>query len=269
MKKWEDDVLELYHNINSVCAQKVRIALKEKRQEPKDHIMTLRGDQYEPAYLRLNPNGVVPTLIHNGEPITESSLILYYIDDAFPGPSLMPKSPRQRHRVRMYNKLIDEYVHNSCTILTFATAFRPAFLKMPPAVWQAEINKAPLKRRAEYKRGVIEHGLDSEFVTGALGHHRKLLSWMADSLKSGPYLAGESFSNAECAVIPYILRLELLKLNRMWDSYPSVAEWWARMRTRPSVKAAIFDRMTEADAAPFQNLAPDPWPKVQELLKAA
>ena len=93
-------MLELYHNINSVCAQKVRIALKEKRLEPKDHIMTLRGDQYEPAYLRLNPNGVVPTLIHNGEPITESSLILYYIDDAFPGPSLMPKPPRQRHRVR-------------------------------------------------------------------------------------------------------------------------------------------------------------------------
>ena len=36
-------MLELYHNINSVCAQKVRIALKEKQQEPKDHIMTLRG----------------------------------------------------------------------------------------------------------------------------------------------------------------------------------------------------------------------------------
>ena len=87
-------MLELYHNINSVCAQKVRIALKEKRLEPKDHILTLRGDQYEPAYLRLNPNGVVPTLIHDGEPITESSLILYYIDDAFPEPPLMPKPPR-------------------------------------------------------------------------------------------------------------------------------------------------------------------------------
>jgi glutathione S-transferase len=156
-REWEDDVLELYHNINSVSAQKVRIALKEKGQDAKDHIMTLRGDQNEPAYLKLNPNGVVPTLIHDGEPITESSLILYYIDDAFPKPPLMPKQRRQRHRVRMYNKLIDEYVHNSCTILTFATAFRPAFLKMTPEAWQAEFNKAPLKRRAEYKRSVIEH----------------------------------------------------------------------------------------------------------------
>jgi glutathione S-transferase len=262
-------MLELYHSINSVCAQKVRIALKEKGQEPKDHMMTLRGDQYDPAYLELNPDGVVPTLVHDGKPIIESSLILYYIDDAFPEPPLMPKHPYQRHRVRMYNKLVDEYVHNSCTILTFATAFRPAFLKMTPEAWQAEINKAPLKRRAEYKRSVIEHGLDSEFVIEALAHHRKLLSWMADSLKGGPYLAGEAFSNADCAAIPYILRLELLKLSGLWDRYPAVAEWWERMRPRPSVKAAIFDRMTEADAAPFKHLAPDPWPKVQGLLQTA
>ena len=55
-------MLELYHNINSVCAQKVRIALlKEKGQEAKEHLLTLQGDQNDPAYLKLNPNGVVPT----------------------------------------------------------------------------------------------------------------------------------------------------------------------------------------------------------------
>jgi len=100
-------MLELYHSINSVCAQKVRIALEEKGQKAKDHIMTLRGDQTEPAYLKLNPNGVVPTLIHDGEPITESSLILYYIDEVFPEPALMPREVRARLRVRMYNKFID------------------------------------------------------------------------------------------------------------------------------------------------------------------
>jgi glutathione S-transferase len=265
----EANVLELYHNINSVCAQKVRIALKEKGQEAKDHILTLRGDQNEPGYLKLNPNGVVPTLVHDGRPIVESSLILYYIDEVFPDPPLMPKEPLLRHRVRMYNKLIDEYLHNACTILTFATAFRPNFLKMAREAWLAEINKAPLKRRAEYKRSVIEHGLDSEFVVDAVAQHQKLLSWMADSLKSGQYLAGSSVSNADCAVVPYILRLELLKLGGMWAQHPAIADWWARMRARPSVKATIFDRMAESDWAPFKNLAPDPWPKVQGMLKAA
>jgi glutathione S-transferase len=63
---------------------------------------------------------------------------------------------------------------------------------------------------------------------------------MADSLKSGSHL-----TVSDCAVIPYILRLELLNLGAMWDRYPAIADWWARVRVR------------------------DPWPKVQSLLKAA
>jgi glutathione S-transferase len=101
-------VLELYHNINSVCAQKVRIALKEKGQNAKEHLLTLQGDQNDPSYMKLNANGVVPTLVHDGNVIVESSLILYYLDEAFPSPPLMPKTPVARHRVRLYNKLIDD-----------------------------------------------------------------------------------------------------------------------------------------------------------------
>jgi glutathione S-transferase len=262
-------VLELYHNVNSVCAQKVRIALYEKGKEVKEHLLTLQGDQNDPAYMKLNPNGVVPTLVHDGHVITESSLILYYIDETFPDPQLMPKTPVARHRVRLYNKLIDEYLHNACTILTFATAFRPRFLKMKREEWLAEINKAPLKRRAEYKRSVIEHGLDSEFVADAVHQHQKLISWMVDDLEHGPYLAGQAFSNADCAVIPYILRLELLQLGAMWGGQPAIAAWWERVRVRPSVQATIFERMRETDWAPFRSLSPDHWPKVQSLLKAA
>jgi glutathione S-transferase len=262
-------VLEHYHNINSVCAQKVRIALLEKGLDAREHLLTLRGDQFDAAYLKLNPSGVVPTLVHDGNTIVESSLILYYLDEAFPDPPLMPKAPVSRQRVRLYNKLIDEYLHNSCMILTFATAFRPNFLKLPREAWLAEVNKSPLKRRAEYKRSVIEHGLESEFVTDAIAQHQKLIAWMDQSLQSGPYLAGDSFSNADCAVIPYIVRLDLLKLAGMWGRYPVVDDWWSRMRARPSVKAAIFDRMTETDWAPFRNLAPDPWPQVEVLLQAA
>jgi hypothetical protein len=65
------------------------------------------------------------------------------------------------------------------------------------------------------------------------------------------------------------VRLDLLKLRGMWDRYPRIDEWWSRMRVRSSVKAAIFDRMSETDWAPFRNLAPDPWPKVEALLQAA
>lgn len=262
-------MLELYHSINSVCAQKVRLALTEKELEAKEHLMTLRGDQFDPAYMKLNPNAVVPTLVHDGEPITESSVILYYLDETFPQRPLMPASPLARVKVRMFNKLIDEYVHNSCMILTFATAFRPAFLKMSQEQRDAEFTKSPITKRAEYKRDVVNRGLDSQFAGEAIAHHMKLLKWMDEALAPGPYLAGDGYSNAEAAVIPYILRLELLHLPGLWDKYPRVADWWKRMRERPSTRTAILDRMTEADWGPFKRLEPDPWPKVQDLLKAA
>ena len=58
-------MLELYHSINSVCAQKVRVVLAEKGLEYGDRLMTLRGDQFDPEYMQLNPNAVVPTLVHD------------------------------------------------------------------------------------------------------------------------------------------------------------------------------------------------------------
>jgi len=262
-------MLELYHSINSVCAQKVRIVLAEKGLDYEEHLMTLRGDQYNPAYMKLNPNAVVPTLIHDGQAIVESSIILYYLDEAFPSPPLMPAAPLARTHVRMFNKLIDEYLHNSCMILTFATAFRPALARLSPEEREAQIGRTPIKRRAEYKRDVVTHGLDSQYVADALGYHEKLLDWMEEALRHGPYLAGDAFSLAEAAVIPYILRLDLLRLAPIWAKRLAIAGWYERVQARPSFTQAIIGRMTEADAAPFKNLSPDPWPKISGMLKAA
>jgi len=61
----------------------------------------------------------------------------------------------------------------------------------------------------------------------------------------------------------------LLKLTGMWRRHPAIGDWWMRMRERASVKAALIDRMSDMDWAPFRNLAPDPWPKVQSLMHAA
>ena len=262
-------MLELYHNINSVCAQKIRIALAEKGLQAKEHLMTLRGDQFDPTYMKLNPSAVVPTLVHDGHTIVESSIILYYLDDAFPDRPLMPQAPLARVRVRKFNKFIDEYLHNSCMILTFATAFRPAFLRMSPQDREAQFSRSPIRKRAEYKRDVVALGLESKFAREALQDHEKLLGWINDAMAFGPYLAGETFSYADIATIPYLLRLELLQLSRLWERFPGVGVWWERVRSRPSVEQAITKRMTENDWAPFKSIQPDPWPKVRELLAAA
>ena len=258
-------MLELYHSVNSVCAQKVRIVLAEKELEYREHLMTLRGDQFDPAYMKLNPNGVVPTLMHDGRPVIESSVILYYLDEAFPNPPLMPQDLRLRALVRQFNKIVDEYVHVSCMILTFGTAFRPWFAGLSGEEIEKRLAKSPLKQRTEYKRDVALHGLDSKYVKDAVGHHEKLLTMMDGALERGRWLAGEHFSLADAAVIPYIFRLDLLRLKNLWQNLPRIEAWYERMRARPTVKKELLDRMTPQDKAPFDKLEPDPWPKVREL----
>jgi glutathione S-transferase len=256
-------LIELFHSVNSVCAQKVRIALAEKGLEYRDRLMTLRGDQFDPEYMKLNPNAVVPTLIHDGRTIIESSVILYYLDDVFPAPPLMPKDPYERAKVRMVNKLVDEYVHNACVILTFGTAFRPWFAGLTVEQIDQRLARSPLKKRSEYKRDVALHGLDSKFAGEALEHYEKLLHVIDEA--GGGWLAGGEFSLADIAAVPYVLRLDLLRMSRLWDGRPRVASWYKRVLARPSVQKELLDRMTAEDHAPFKQLQ-DPWPKVAAML---
>src|SRR5258708_17733822 len=253
-------MLELYHSVNSVCAQKVRIVIAEKGLEYREHLMTLRGDQFDEKYMKLNPNAVVPTIVHDGRPVIESSVILYYLDEAFPKPSLMPQDPHQRAAVRVYNKMIDEYVHNSCTILTFATAFRPWFAGLSGEEIEKRLAKSPSKQRTEYKRDVALNGLESKYVHDALGHHEKLLKMMDAALQGGAWLAGGHFSLADAAVIPYILRLDLLHLSKIWAHKPKIAEWSERIDERPSVKKELPVRKQPQDKEPVEELETEAWP---------
>ena len=117
-------MLTLYHGRTSVCSIKARLALAEKGVDWDGKLLTLRGDQFDPAYMKLNPNAVVPTLVHDGKVIIESTVIMHYVDEVFPSPSLLPSDPVGRSKLRLTTKLMDEYVHVSCMTITFATANR-------------------------------------------------------------------------------------------------------------------------------------------------
>src|SRR3954462_4033082 len=128
-------------------------------------------------------------------------------------------------------------------ILTFGTAFRPWFAGLSGEEIEKRLAKSPLKQRTEYKRDAALNGLDSKYVKDAIGHHEKLLRMMDAALQSGPWLAGDHFSLADAAVIPYILRLDLLRLKNIWQDLPRLAAWYERMRARRSVKKELLDRM--------------------------
>jgi glutathione S-transferase len=260
-------MLTLYHGRTSVCSIKARLALAEKGVSFDSRVMTLRGDQFDPGYMQLNPNGVVPTIVHDDRVVIESTVIMHYVDEAFPGPTLMPADPLARSKVRMIAKLIDEYVHVACMTLTFATANREWLARMTPKEMEAELAKSPDRKRAEIKRQVITHGLDAPLAVDALHQHQKLLDGIEVAIKDGPYLAGEHWSVADGAATPYVWRLDKLKLARMWNDRPGVLAWYERVRSRPSFKAGVDDWLSPADIERYGH-APDPWPKVQHILQA-
>ena len=102
-------MLELYNFAPSTCSLKVRICLAEKGLEWVDHRMDSRdGEHLRPAYLKLNPNGVVPTLIHDGDVIIDSSVIMEYLDEVFPGGRLTPEDPVRRAHMRKWLRYFEE-----------------------------------------------------------------------------------------------------------------------------------------------------------------
>jgi glutathione S-transferase len=69
-------MLTLYDFGNSVCCQKVRITMCAKGLSWESAKVDLfKAGQYDPKYLKLIPKGVVPTLVHDGKAIIESTLI--------------------------------------------------------------------------------------------------------------------------------------------------------------------------------------------------
>jgi glutathione S-transferase len=113
---------------------------------------------------------------------------------------------------------------------------------------------------------VIDHGLQSRFVADAIAQYDKLLEWVDLAASQSDYLVGSEFSIADAAVIPYLMRLDLLKLSNMWRRRPYVQTWYDRVRPRRSVENGILGRMTEADMAPFKNMDTDPWPSVAAVM---
>ena len=92
-------MLTLYKAGNSICTQKVLMTLGEKGAPYRTvNIDLFKNGQYDPAYLKINPKGVVPSLIDDdGNIVIESTVICEYLDEAFPDPPLRPAAPHLRH----------------------------------------------------------------------------------------------------------------------------------------------------------------------------
>lgn len=237
-------MLELYHNSMSTCSQKVRLALAEKGQDWTGHHLDLRaGDQHRPDYIRLNPNGVVPTLVHDGAVIIESAVIDEYVDEVFAGTPLRPADAYARARMRLWTKQFDEGLHAASATISVCIAFRTQFLagKTPDEVEATIAGYVdPVKRERMGEN--IRKGVGSAYFAPAMGRVVKMMDDMEAALGDGPWLAGEDYSLADIAFAPYVTRVDHLAQKWLFDARPKVAGWLRRMQARPAYQTALADR---------------------------
>jgi glutathione S-transferase len=244
--------LKLYHSTTSVCAMKVRLTLEEKGLAWESELLNLqRGDQHQVAYLKLNANAVVPTLVHDGRVLIESTLIIEYLDEAFPAASLMPADPHSRAQARLFMKKIDDYLHAATSTITFAAAFRAHFLKLSPDELRSRLERIPDPAYRERQRLSIEQGLDAPHVAPALRQFDRYFDEMEKALGDSAYLAGDSYSLADAAATPYVNRAGMLGMQALWSERPRLQAWLGRITQRPNFARAVSSWFTDADRERF------------------
>jgi len=236
-------MVELYHFWSSVCSVRCRMALEEKGVAwTSRYIDLFKFDQLKPDYLKINPDGIVPTLVHNGEPVRESTIINEYIDDAFPGPKLMPDDPLGRARMREFIRKCEDGF-DGIVKLTIVKYILP---KLRNRWGDAELIKQAARRPMRYYQDVHSRAVRGEIAEAELAVARGMIEELLDrveaTLDPGPWIVGSEFTLADIAVAPYMFRLSALGADQFWSKSrrPRVNEWYQRLSVRPAFQTAVF-----------------------------
>ena len=248
-------MLELYHSGLSTCSKQVRHCLREKGLEYKSRYVELwRYENLSPDYLKLNPNGVVPTLVHDGVPIINSFCINEYIDDVFPEPSLRPTDPAKRARMRYWAWTADD-LHISAARLSYAHMMQAKIRELSESDRKFMLTHTPVPERRERWRVLIERGYSDGEMQAALDNALFGLGRMNQELaEHGPWLAGETFSLADISMGAIVHRMTELYPDKMGrDAFPRVTDWWQRMLARPAAKYVYADGQEETPKRPARQ----------------
>jgi glutathione S-transferase len=232
----------LYNAPQSTCSQRVRFVLNAKGlpfEEKK--LDLLAGDQLAPDYLALNPNGVVPTLDHDGNIVIDSSVIIEYLDEIAPEPaSFTPRDPVSRANMRALMRFIDEMPAAAVRVPTFNLAFLPRFAAMSEEEFLAFAESKPLRK--EFMLAMGRKGFPEKEMNAALDRMRRTYERMDHSVteSGGPWLLGKNITLADIALMPAIVRMADLGLDTMWKDMPRVARWYDEIRAHAAFKPTYY-----------------------------
>ena len=250
----------LYNAPQSTCSQRVRFVLNAKRLAFTEvKLDLLAGDQLKPDYLKLNPNGVVPTLDHDGQIVIDSAVIGEYLDEIAPEPeNFTPPEPLARAHMRALMHFIDEMPAAAIRVPTFNLAFLPRFAAMSEADFLAFAESKPLRK--EFMLAMGRKGFSDAEMMSALDRLARTLIRMDDEIgnSGGPWLLGGRATLADICVMPAIVRMADLGLDTMWRDKPRIARWLAAIRAHPAFKPTYY----------FGSLLTEKFPHMKERAAA-
>jgi glutathione S-transferase len=232
---------KLYNAPQSTCSQRVRFVLNTK-QLPYEEVRLnlLAGDQLKPDYLKLNPNGVVPTLDHDGQIVIDSTVITEYLDEVEPEESFTPEDPVKRAHMRALMHFIDEMPAAAVRVPTFNLAFLPNFRKMNREDFVAMAESKPLRK--EFMMSMGQTGFPKAEMDAALARLRRAWERMEAEIEAsgGPWLLGKDITLADVAVMPALVRMDDLGMPD-WQDLPRVKKWFDNIRAHPSFRPTFYE----------------------------
>jgi len=261
-------MLTLYHHRGAVCAQKVRLALAEKRLEWRGVEVDFNNPTFMAMYRReLNPQGVVPTLLVGAAPLVESNVILQWLEESFPAVRLIPADPIDRARMRVWLSQVDIDIHTAINALSFAIVFRHSFLAMAKERLEATYDGIVGAEKRWRRRELVEKGLDSPLVGFAVERFVRLFADMERSLGNHAYLMGGDYTLADLALTPYIERLIALGYGPIVAQYPGLTHWWGLIVSRANYRQAILDWGGAAIRAEMEPAVEQAWGRISDMIR--
>ena len=231
--------LVLFNAKQSTCSQKVRLALVEKGLVFDERILDLfGGDQLKPEYLKINPNGVVPTLVDEGNPVIDSSVIIEYLDDVDATTPLRPQDPLKLASMRAWMRFFEEVPAPAVRVPSYNTVFLRHFKSMSDEEFQAFGESKPLRKQFFLKMG--RDGYSKEEMIGTRERLQLTVDRMEAVLAGSPWLVGEQYTLADLSILPVIARMNDIGLQSCWRDRPGLSAWFNRIRDRPSYVKAFY-----------------------------
>jgi glutathione S-transferase len=233
--------VKLFHAEPASNSLKVLQALHEKGVVFESHYVNLsRFEQHDPAYLKINPAGQVPALVHDGRVLTESTVINEYVDQVFDGPSLRPEDPYLLGQMRIWTKYVDEVFRPALSFLAWHRLIPGMVAKLAPGEFEAKLARIPLQDKRDKWALAAKGGFAEHDIATWTRHLAEAADKVEAALDRSDWLVGNRFNLADIAMFAMAVGMpraypDLVSPERT----PRVMAWINRMRARPGVAAAL------------------------------